>query len=116
MQTKGGQLWELAGRTWRNLPWSWRSAKKVQSVNRFVIGAIITGAPVVSVIRRELRQLAAGLKVENGEIEEILRSEVIKREVIEGEAATKARAQIKKALKVQRKPRPLEAVAATPAN
>lgn len=90
-------------------------AQKVQSVNRFVIGAIITTAPVVSLIRRELRQLAAGLKVEVGEIEEILRSEVIKREVIEGEAATKARAQIKKSAKAQRKPRPLQAVAAAPA-
>ena len=90
-------------------------AQKVQSVNRFVIGAIITSVPVVSLIRKELRQLAAGLKVEAGEIEEILRSEVIKREVIEGEAATKARAQIKKAAKVQRKPRLLQTVATAPA-
>lgn len=90
-------------------------AQKVQSVNRFVIGAIIISEPVVSMIRKELRRLATGLKVENGEIGEILRSEVIKREVIEGDAAVKAKAQIKKAGKVQRKPRPVEAIAAAPA-
>lgn len=83
-------------------------AQKVQSVNRFVIGAIISSEPVISVIRKELRRLSDGIKVEHGEVEEILLAEVLKREVIEGEAATKARATLKKsakaAAKVQKKP------------
>jgi hypothetical protein len=89
-------------------------AQKVQSVNRFVIGAILTSEPVVSLVRKELRRLADGLKVENGEIEEILRAEVLKREVIEGDAATKAKAILKKGTKQQKKIKPAPAaVAAT---
>jgi len=87
-------------------------AHKVQSVNRFVIGAIVTSEAVVSTVRRELRRLVAGLKVENGEVEQILRAEVLKREVIEGDLATKAKAFLKKAEKAQKKVKPAVAGAA----
>ena len=36
----------------------------VQIVNRFVIGAIVQTEPVVSLIRRELRRIAGGAKVQ----------------------------------------------------
>jgi predicted type IV restriction endonuclease len=81
-------------------------AHKVQSVNRFVIGAIVTSEAVVSTVRRELRRLVAGLKVENGEVEQILRSEVLKREVLEGDLAAKAKTFLKKAEKAQKKVKP----------
>lgn len=90
-------------------------AQKVQSVNRFVIGAILTSEPIVSLVRKELRRLADGLKVENGEIEEILRGEVLKREVIEGDAAAKAKALLKKGTKIQKKVKPSAAATAATA-
>lgn len=70
--------------------------ERVQSINRFMIGAIILSDEVVNVVRRELRKLSSGLKVENSEIEKILQNEVLKRDVIEGEDAAKAKSRVKK--------------------
>lgn len=70
--------------------------ERVQSVNRFVIGAIILSNEVVNVIRRELRKLSSGLKIEDSEIQEILQNEVLKREVIEGEVASNAKNRVKR--------------------
>lgn len=74
-------------------------AERVQSVNRFVIAAILQTEPVVSLVKKELKKLVPGLKVENAEIEAIMKSDVLKRESIDGEEATKAATKIKKANK-----------------
>ncbi len=71
----------------------------VQSVNRFMIGAIMITEPVLSTIRRELRKASRGLKVTNEEIERIIVSELFKRDVIEGEPFENAKRQLKKAIK-----------------
>ena len=42
--------------------------EKVQSVNRYVIGNLILAEPVLSAIRRELRKLADGIKIDVSEI------------------------------------------------
>jgi len=68
----------------------------VQSVNRFVIGALMLKDPVLNVVRRELRKLFPGLKVSTDEIQKIVEHEVLKREIVEGESATKAKKKIKK--------------------
>ncbi|MGB2983301.1 MAG: restriction endonuclease subunit R [Candidatus Bipolaricaulia bacterium] len=68
----------------------------VQVVNRFVIAAVIHCDPVLNVIRRELRRIAPGAKVSASEIRELL-PEVLKRDVVEGEAAAKAQKQVSKA-------------------
>lgn len=70
---------------------------RVQSVNRFVIGAIVCSDPVVHIIRRELRRISQGLKIDKGEVTAILRSEVLKREVADGESAKRAQTQVRKA-------------------
>lgn len=70
--------------------------EKVQSVNRFVIGAIVQNDVVVNVIRRELRKMSAGIKVDNSDVTKLLTEEVLKREVIEGEKAAKAQKQIRR--------------------
>lgn len=67
----------------------------VQTVNKFVIGALIQSDDVVTVLRRELRKLTPTSKVSENEIRTLL-PEVLKREVLEGAAATHA------ARKVQR--------------
>jgi predicted type IV restriction endonuclease len=71
----------------------------VQSVNRFIIGAITLSKPVLSSIRRELRKISPGIKVKEDEIKIILSSEVLKREVVEGESAEKALNRVKRILK-----------------
>jgi predicted type IV restriction endonuclease len=70
--------------------------EKVQSVNRYVIGSLILAEPVLSVLRRELRKLADGMKVEVDEIEKIVRSQVLKREIVEGDEAEAASARVAK--------------------
>ncbi len=69
----------------------------IQSINRFAIAALIGMDVVVEVIRRELRRLAPDIGVTKDEIKKILKAEVLKRDVIEGEAAAKAINRIKRA-------------------
>jgi len=71
----------------------------VQSVNRFMIGAIVITEPVLNAIRKELRRASSGLKVTNDEIQSILISEVFKRDLIEGEPFENAKKQLKKVVK-----------------
>ena len=52
--------------------------EKVQCVNRFVIGQLILQEPVVSILRKELRKMADGILVEPDEVEKILRTGVLR--------------------------------------
>jgi hypothetical protein len=71
--------------------------ERSQAVNRFVIGAITQSPSVVSCIRRELRRMTPGLKVNEEEIQEILTNEVLKRDVVEGDEAVKSLRRVKRA-------------------
>lgn len=77
--------------------------EKMQCLNRFIIGALIVSEPVVNSVRKELRKFAEGLKVENEEIEKIIKLEVLKRDIMEGEDATKAQNKVKRFYKKQLK-------------
>lgn len=77
--------------------------EKVQSLNRFVIGAFILSEPVLSSIRKELRKFSEGLKIENEEIEKIIRTEILKREITDGEEATKNLSKVKRYFSKQSK-------------
>lgn len=70
--------------------------EKVQSVNRYVIGNLMLADPVLSVVRRELRKLADGMKIDVEEVEAIVRTQVLKREIVEGEEAEAAQARVSK--------------------
>jgi hypothetical protein len=70
--------------------------EKVQSVNRYVIGNLIMAEPVLNMVRHELKKLSNGIRIDISEIEEIIRSEVLKREVVEGEQADDARTRVSK--------------------
>ncbi|WP_428897028.1 Type I restriction enzyme R protein N terminus (HSDR_N) [Parelusimicrobium proximum] len=70
--------------------------EKMQVVNKFVIGALLLSEPITSVIRRELRKYADGLKIEESEIIRILTQEVLKREITEGEEADKTNSKVKR--------------------
>ena len=70
-----------------------------QSVNRFMIAAIVQSDAVLPVIRRELRRVTPGLQVEIEEIKTILAEEVLKRDAVAGDMADKAAKDVKKASK-----------------
>jgi len=73
--------------------------KHTQSVNRFVVGALVLSEGMVGVIKRGIRKLAPGIKVEDKEIREILQNEVLKRDVIEGDEASKASGRVRRILR-----------------
>lgn len=70
--------------------------EKIQSVNRFVIGALMLSDSILSTLRRDIKRLSPGLKIDASEVEKIIRDEVLKRDVIEGEEATKARNRVRR--------------------
>jgi len=70
--------------------------ERVQSVNCFVIGAIILSEPIMSEIRRDIRKLSPGLKIEIAEIEKILQNEVLKRNVMDGDKASDANRRVRR--------------------
>lgn len=70
--------------------------EKIQSLNQYVVAALTLTDPVLNSIRRDIRKLAPGLKVNTEEIESLLRHEIIRRGVIEGEDAEKASKQVRK--------------------
>jgi hypothetical protein len=72
-------------------------------VNRYFIGAVLLNDAVRKVIIKELKAASKGLKVEDSEIENILKNEVLKREVIDGGAAERAHERYKKASKKGKK-------------
>jgi len=81
-------------------------AQRAQSVNRFVIGEILVGDEVANTVRQQLRKIVPGLKIELLEIQSIMKTEIVKREIFEGEQATKAASLIKKAARQQKKIKP----------
>ena len=72
--------------------------KHIKSVNKYIIGAIIQSESGLNNIRREIRKISPGTKVETKEIEEILVNEVLKREVVSGDLPDGAKNKLKKAI------------------
>jgi len=70
---------------------------KVRSLNRFVIAALMQSDSVLTVLRRELRKMTPGAPITTEEISEML-PEVLKRDVLEGDAAKRAKTKVKKAV------------------
>lgn len=81
----------------------------IQSVNRFIVGALIQSETVVHLLRREVRRVSPSVRVSLQEIQDLL-PEVLKRDVLEGPAAQNARARVKRsssrALKKRQSSRP----------
>lgn len=68
-----------------------------QSLSRYYVGAIVQGEPVLKAIRQELRRLSPNVKIDLEQIKNVLVSEVLKREVLEGEKALQANKKISRA-------------------
>jgi predicted type IV restriction endonuclease len=68
-----------------------------QALNRFILAALLLSDPVLDVVRRELRRISPGVRIETPEIQNALALDVLKREVTEGEKAEAARKIVQKA-------------------
>ncbi|UCD87878.1 MAG: type I restriction enzyme HsdR N-terminal domain-containing protein [Desulfobacterales bacterium] len=69
----------------------------VRSVNKFVVGTIVQSEAVLNVIRRELRRMSPGVKVDMDELKKMVVNDVLKRDIMEGVPAERAQARFKKA-------------------
>jgi hypothetical protein len=77
--------------------------RQKQITNRFAIADLIMSEPVLQTLRREIRRLSPGLKVETDFLRDLIAKEVVKRELIESEEAGAARGVIKRLQRGQRK-------------
>jgi len=73
--------------------------EELQATNRFVIAAILQADDVLNTLRRELKKVSKVVRASKEDLLRILRNEVLKREVIEGEKAEAAKHKIKRGLK-----------------
>jgi len=65
-----------------------------QALSRFIVAAMTLSEPVLDCMRRELRRVCPNVKLQNEQIEQVLLTDVLKREVVEGEKADEARRKI----------------------
>jgi predicted type IV restriction endonuclease len=72
-----------------------------QALSRFTIAAVVMSDTISDVIRRELRRVSPDAKIESDDIDAVLRNEVLKRDVLEGEKADLAKKLVAKAAKRQ---------------
>ena len=77
--------------------------EKVNAVNRYVISALLMHGPVVDCLRRELRKFSPGIRVETEEIIDIIKNDVLKRNVIEDEKALQAQKKVKRYISQRQK-------------
>ena len=92
--------------------------RKKDACNPFLVGATLLSEPVVTVLRRELRRNSPGAKIDPAELRSVLKEEVLKREVVEGEQAQSAMGRIRRAsarsLRKQKKKESATGTAASP--
>lgn len=67
----------------------------LQATNKFYLAAVLLSDAVLDTVRRELRRVSDA-RVELDELRDALKTEVIKREVLEGEKAESARRKVTK--------------------
>jgi hypothetical protein len=67
-----------------------------QALSRFTIGALLVSDPVLDVLRRELRRVSPDARIDSSQISTVLATEVLRREVMEGDKAVAAKRMIAK--------------------
>lgn len=65
--------------------------------NPFLVGAVLLSDPVLRTLRRELRRITPDTRVDESELRAVLRDEVLKREVVDGEDARAASGRARRA-------------------
>ena len=69
----------------------------LMSVNKFIISAILQSDTGLNLIRRQLKRVSPGIRVDTDEIGAILTTGVLKRDVVEGSSIKEAFTRVKKA-------------------
>lgn len=89
-----------------------------QATSKFSLAALVLSDAMVSTMRRELRRLSPGIRVEEADLRAVLRNDVLKREVVDSDEAKAASDWLRKGLKAvarsksRAKPGPSEAMEA----
>ena len=65
--------------------------EEFQLTNRYMIAATLMSEPVLAAIRRQLRSLSSKVKITTEDIHRIIQTQVLKREVIDGDEAAQAK-------------------------
>lgn len=68
-----------------------------EALSRFTVGAVLLSDTVLQVVRREVRRLSPGVKIDAEQIRSVISKEVIKRDVLEGDRADEARRKVARA-------------------
>lgn len=74
-----------------------------QVTNRFVIAGLVMSEPVIQTLKREIKKLSKGVKVDDAFILNMLKEDVLKGEVVEDEKAKAAQELIKKRMRKAKK-------------
>lgn len=67
-----------------------------EAMSRYVVAQLLLDEPFIPLLRRELRRLYPGVRIDEADLRELLRTEVVKRDCIEGEQALAAERAIRK--------------------
>ncbi len=89
--------------------------RQKEATNRFVVTQILLSPPLLATLRRELRRLAPGLQITEEMLGELLRLEVLERDVLEGEKVDMAMKQVRRANRRREQERAAETEMEAPA-
>lgn len=81
--------------------------KKNNALNRYSLGHLLVSETVLDCIRKTLKKMNPEIRIDNENIQDALKNEVIKREIFEGKKSTEAKKKIDKffkSIKVATKP------------
>lgn len=84
--------------------------KQKEATSRFVVGQLLLGEHVLRLLRRDIRQISGGLSVSTEHLGDLLRNEILKRDVLEGERAGAAAKLVKRLERRRRRASQPEAV------
>lgn len=70
-----------------------------EATSRFVLAQLLLSSPILAGVRRGLRRLSPGLKVSEDQLEALLRAEVLKRDVLEGERVQSAEKMVRRMIR-----------------
>jgi hypothetical protein len=68
-----------------------------EATSRFILAQLLLDEPAIGVLRRELRRLYPGIRIDEPTLAALLRDEVIKRDCLDGERATAAQRVVRRA-------------------
>jgi hypothetical protein len=85
-----------------------------QATSKFSIAALLTSEPMLHALRKEMRKISSGIKIEDEHLIRILQNEVLKRETVDGEEAKQAQDFLKRIAKQTAKAKAKTLLAATP--